>query len=77
MIFQLIFTKTYLSSKILLKKTVTKLSFSEILVNYEFLYIESLSAVILEMHLLRSSSKQRHIKKYNLLFPSMKLPLLR
>ena len=32
------------------------------LVNYESLYIESLYAVILEMHLLKSSPKRSHLK---------------
>ena len=52
-----------------LKKPLTKLSFSDVaglkpvtLLKNEFIYIESLSAVILETYLLKNSSKQRHIK---------------
>ena len=62
----LIFTKTYLFSKIL-KKLLTKLSFSDDaglkpITVLKSIYIESLSAVILEIHLLRNSSKQIHMK---------------
>ena len=46
-----------------------KLSFSDAtglklvpLLNYESLYTESLYAIILEMHLLKSSPKRSHIK---------------
>ena len=52
-----------------LKKPLTKLSFSDVaglkpitLRKNESIYIESLSAVILEIYLLRNSSKQRHVK---------------
>ena len=62
----LIFTKTYLFSKIL-KKLLTKLSFSDEaglkpITILKSIYTESLSAVVLEMHLLRNSFKQIHIK---------------
>ena len=52
-----------------LTKPLTKLSFSDAaglkritLLKNEPIYIESFSAVILEIYLLRNSSKQRHIK---------------
>ena len=51
-----------------LKKSLMKLCFSDAasmpitLLKSEFIYTESLSAVILEIYLLRNSSKQRHVK---------------
>ena len=52
-----------------LKKPLTKLRFSDVaglkpitLLKNESIYIESFSAVILEIYLLRNSSKQRHVK---------------